>query len=395
VYAKGVDMRMTGTFFSIRFFTGILISAGILPVLLAIYNQVSFTDEYLVRSSFIMVLGLLALSWLVILRNARRSQQALIETNQQLLARTKELEELNHHLEDKIQQRTRNLLTLQTQLVHAEKFSAIGQLAAGVAHEINNPIGFINSNLQTLQQYVIHYTRLLGILNKLEKALKDKDQQRASEVVASWEKIRKETNFAFMGGDIDSLLKESMEGAEKIGKIVSDLRTLASPDHGMVDSVNIEALIESMLNIVHNEIKYKAEVKKEYSHLPFIVCNPQKIGQVLVNLLTNAAQAIESKGTITIKTYSVDDHVCIDITDTGHGISPEHSTKIFDPLFTTKSPGTGLGLGLSLSYDIVRKHKGVIKFHSKLGEGTTFTVMLPLMPPVYEASFIWRDYERD
>lgn len=333
--------------------------------------------------------------WVFDLRNARRSQDALLENNRLLSERTKELEELNHALEAKMEERAKSLITLQTQLLQSEKFSAIGQLAAGVAHEINNPIGFINSNLQTLQKYVIHYTQLLGILNKLEKSLKDKDQKRVAEVVASWEKIRRETNFEFMGGDIDNLLKESMDGAGKIGKIVSDLRTLASPDRGKLVSVNIEALLESMLNIVHNEIKYKAELKLDYGKVPLIVCNPQKIGQVFVNILMNASQAIEGKGVITVKTYTKDEFVGIDITDTGCGIAPDNFTRIFDPLFTTKAPGAGVGLGLCLSYDIVRKHNGTISFNSKLGEGTTFTVMLPLVAPVWDPSALWRDYERD
>jgi two-component system NtrC family sensor kinase len=343
-----------------------------------------------------IIFFLMLVTWLIVtLYRARREQENLTEANRQLSASVKELGEFNDALEGKMQERTKSLVTLQTQLLQSEKFSAIGQLAAGVAHEINNPIGFINSNLQTLQQYVVHYTRLLGILNKLEKALKDKDQQGAADVVASWEKIRTETNFAFMGGDIDNLLKESMEGTQKIGKIVADLRTLASPDRGMMNSVNIETLTESMLNIVHNEIKYKAELKKEYGALPLIVCNPQEIGQVFVNLFINAAQAIKDKGTITVATYMKDEYVAIDVTDTGCGIAPENITRIFDPLFTTKDPGAGVGLGLSLSYAIVRKHKGTISFNSKSGEGTTFTVMLPVTAPVYDPTLVWRDYERD
>ncbi len=372
----------------------VLISLGAFTMLVMLVVM-EHGKDYAAQVSFISVLCLLLLSWLTILRNARCAQESLAEKNGQLSGRIKELEGLNDALEGKMQERTKSLVTLQTQLLQAEKFSAIGQLAAGVAHEINNPIGFINSNLQTMQQYAAHYSRLLGVLNKLEKALKDKDQQRVAEVVSSWEKIRKETNFAFMDGDVNNLLKESMEGAGKIGKIVSDLRTLASPDRGKMVAVNIEALMESMLNIVHNEIKYKAELKKYYGEVPLIVCNPQKIGQVFINILLNAAQAIEGKGVITVRTYAREEYVYIDVTDTGCGIAPDNTTRIFDPLFTTKAPGAGLGLGLSLSYDIVRKHGGTVSFNSKLGEGTTFTVMLPLAVPVYDTSLQWRDYERD
>ncbi|MDE2027168.1 MAG: histidine kinase [Candidatus Omnitrophica bacterium] len=325
----------------------------------------------------------------------RHLQGSLTEENRHLCEKIEGLEQLNKALDHKIHERTRNLVNLQTQLLQAEKFAAIGQLAAGIAHEINNPVGFINSNLQTLQQYVAHYTRLLGILNRLEKALKDKDQQRVAEVVDSWGKIRRETNFAFIGTDIGNLLKESMEGTAKIGKIVADLRTLASRDRGRIASVNLEMLLESTLNIAHNEIKYKAQVAKEYGSLPMIVCNPQKIGQVFIHLLVNAAQAIEGKGTITVKTYFDGEYACVEISDTGCGIAPEHATRIFDPLFTTKPPGTGTGLGLSLSFDIVRKHGGTITFNSRLGQGTTFTVKLPPALPEVVPSDQWRDYERD
>ena len=277
-----------------------------------------------------------------------------------------------------LQKTHRELQNAQTQLLQAEKFSAIGQLAAGIAHEINNPIGFINSNLQTLEKYLVHYTQLLGILNKLEKALRDKDQERAAHIVSSWEKIRQETNFAFIDDDIGNLLKESREGTRKVSRIVLDLRAFASPDKGIMDAINVEALMESMLNIVYNEIKYKAELKRDYGDVPLVICNPQKIGQVFVNLLINAAHAIENKGFITIKTYTKDEYVCIDISDTGCGIPPENVTKVFDPFFTTKPVGKGVGMGLSISYDIVRKHGGTMTFTSGIGKGTTFTVMLPM-----------------
>ncbi|GEM_PF-3271831 len=348
---------------------------------LAVVNS----KEHLARVSLMSTLILLLMSWLIIIRMTRRFQQALMATNDQLRQRTRELDELTHTLEERVKERTsrlaqalEDLKNAQMQLLQSEKFAAVGQLAAGVAHEINNPIGFINSNLQTLEQYVAHYTKLLGILNQLDKVLKDKDQQQAAQVVASWDKIRKETNFTFIGDDIGNLLKESKDGAEKIRKIVLDLRAFASPDKGMMESVNVEGLMESMLNIVWNEIKYKADLRKSYGDVPLLTCNPQKIGQVFVNLLLNAAQAIEgNKGVITIKTYAKDEYVCVDICDTGCGISPDDATKIFDPFFTTKPVGSGVGLGLSISYDIVRKHGGTLTFTSQVGKGTMFTVMLP------------------
>ncbi len=353
--------------------------------------EVEKSKGYFARIAFITVLILMLLSWLIVLRIARDTQEALKESNTQLSRRMLELDELNHNLDGIVQERTsrltqalsdlqvthRDLKKIQAQMLQSEKFSAIGQLAAGIAHEINNPIGFINSNLQTMERYLIHYTQLLGILNKMELALKNRDPQEIAQIVASWAKVRQETNFAFIDDDIGQLIKESQEGSEKIRKIVFDLCALATPDKGMMDVVNLEALMESVLNIVWNEVKYKADVKKEFGQVPAVVCNPQKMSQMFVHLLINAADAIKDKGTITIRSYTKDDLICLDIADTGVGIAPEHLTNIFDPFFTTKPAGSGTGLGLSISYDIVRKHGGTITFKTKLGEGTTFTIMLP------------------
>lgn len=354
--------------------------------------SVEKSKEYFARISFITVLIMLLLSWLVIIRIARRSQEALIESNYQLSLRTLELDQLTHTLDLQVQERTssleetlkelqkthEDLKNVQTQLLQSEKFSAIGQLAAGIAHEINNPIGFINSNMQTLEQYVEYYSKLLGLLNGLTGALKNNDAAQAAQISASWDRIRKDINYDFISEDITKLVKECQEGAEKIRKIVLDLRDFASPDKGVVDLVSVDALMESVLNVVWNEIKYKAELRKEYGSIPPISCDPQKVGQVFVSLLINAAQAIKGKGIIKIRTYTEDEHVLIDIEDTGCGIPPENMTRIFDPFFTTKPVGQGLGLGLSVSYDIIKKNGGLITFKTQVGQGTTFTVKLPV-----------------
>lgn len=365
-------MTMDRTGSSIRFFIAALVGIGMLMAALAIYDHnteqaFAYMKDFM-RICFIIALIVLLLSWLAMLRIARSAQE--------------ELAALNRNLEEKVKERTlrlakalEELQKAQSQLLQSEKFSAVGQLAAGIAHEINNPIGFINSNLQTLEKYFVHYKQLLGFLNQLEEALRNKDKERAAQVVSSWEKTRTKANFTFMDGDIGNLLKESKEGTAKITKIVADLCTLTSPDQGAMDPVNLEALMESMLNITWNELKYKAQLKKDYSEVPPVVCNPQKIGQVFVNLLTNAVQAIKEKGFITVKTYAQDGYACVDVSDTGSGIDPQNMTRLFDPFFTTKP--VGRGLGLSISYDIVRRHGGTIKCHSRADEGTTFTVMLP------------------
>ena len=181
-----------------------------------------------------------------------------------------------------------------------------------------------------------------------------------------------------MEDDIGNLLKESRDGTENMRKIVAELCAFASPDKEANVPVDLEALMESMLSIAKNEIKYKAQLRKNYSKVPSVNCNPQKIGQVFVNLLTNAAHAIKDKGFITVRIYAKDRYAYVDISDTGCGIPAENLTKIFDPFFTTRPVGSGVGLGLSVSYDIVKKHGGTIFFSSIVDRGTTFSVKLPM-----------------
>ncbi|MBI3313536.1 MAG: PAS domain S-box protein [Candidatus Omnitrophica bacterium] len=244
-------------------------------------------------------------------------------------------------------------LQYQRQLVQGEKLMAIGHLAAGIAHEINNPIGFIGSNLMTLQKY-------LELFNREFKKLEGKKD--LEETLA----------------DSKALLRESQEGVERVRKIVSDLKTFSRVDTGTLEVANLHHVIEGVLNIVSSEIKYKAELKKDYGDIPLIKCNPQQIGQVIINILINAVHAISDKGVIGIKTYVQDSWCCIEISDNGIGIPQEIVDKIFDPFFTTKEVGKGTGLGLSISYDIVKKHQGKIAVASEPGKGTRLTVFLPL-----------------
>ena len=310
--------------------------------------------------------------------------------------RTAELEAHNRLVEVKVKERTRQLLEsketlaseiterkkLEMMIVQSEKMAAIGQLAAGVAHEINNPVGFINSNLQTLEQYIGSYAQLLRLVESLKGAILEKDMAKADAIAAEMNKLEQEINLDFVMSDMDNLLRESQVGIERIRKIVLDLRTFARSDTDTMESAKVEEIIDSILSIIYNELKYKAELKKNYTETPFIRCNPQKLGQVFINLLVNAAQAIKERGVIEIKTYQENGHVCVDVRDTGQGIEAENLGKIFDVFFTTKPVGQGTGLGLSVSYDIVKKHGGDIRVRSQVGKGTTFTVMLPLSPQV-------------
>jgi signal transduction histidine kinase len=193
--------------------------------------------------------------------------------------------------------------------------------------------------------------------------------------------IKKAMDFNYLKEDIPSLLKESQEGLARVTRIVQDLKDFSHVDESNWQHANLEQGIDSTLNVVANEIKYKAEVVKQYSGLPDVECMPSQLNQVFMNMLINAAQAIETKGTITIRTGSGGDEVWVEVEDTGKGISPENLRRIFDPFFTTKPVGKGTGLGLSLAYGIVEKHHGRIEVKSEVGKGTTFRVCLPVKQP--------------
>lgn len=264
----------------------------------------------------------------------------------------------------------RKLGETQNQLLQSEKMASIGVLAAGVAHEINSPVGFVNSNLNTLQRYMHSLLQLLDAYEAREIQLPaaERDQLRA---------LRKEVDADYVRGDLGSLLSESMDGVERIKRIVQDLRDFSHAGAGETLLANVEAGLDSTLNVVWNELKYKAEVVKEYGGVPDIACIPSQLNQVFMNLLVNAAQAMEARGSIVLRTAYDDTSITITVRDTGSGIPPENLGRIFEPFFTTKAVGKGTGLGLSMSYSIVQKHGGRIEVESELGKGSTFRVILP------------------
>lgn len=262
---------------------------------------------------------------------------------------------------------------LEGQLVQSEKLASLGQLAAGVAHEINNPIGFISSNLGSLDGY---FQQLLTMLEAYQAA----GQTLAAEPAGQLQQLREHLDLDFLLQDIPVLIRESKEGISRVGQIVRDLKDFSRVDNQQQwQWANLQQGIESTLNIVASELKYKADLVKEYQTLPDIECLPSQINQVVMNLLVNAAQAMgPERGIITLRTGLQGQNVWIEVADTGSGIAPETLTKIFDPFFTTKPVGQGTGLGLSLSYGIVKKHGGDISVHSEPGAGTTFRVLLPV-----------------
>ncbi|MCB6184598.1 PAS domain S-box protein [Leeia sp. TBRC 13508] len=260
----------------------------------------------------------------------------------------------------------------QSQLLQSEKMAAIGQLAAGVAHEINNPTGFVASNLNTLGKYFLDIQKLIDEYQEAEKQL-------PADIQASLVKAKKTVDLEFLLEDISALLTESKDGIQRVKHIVQDLKDFSHVDEGEWLVVDVHKGMDSTLNVVWNEIKYKAEVIKNYAELPSIETIPSQLNQVFLNILVNAAQAMDSFGTITISSGIKDDqHVWLSIRDTGNGISEENLKRIFEPFFTTKPVGQGTGLGLSLVFGIMKKLGGHIDVESTVGVGTCFTIHLPI-----------------
>ncbi len=272
----------------------------------------------------------------------------------------------------------KELQTSQAQVLHSEKMASIGQLAAGVAHEINNPIGFVSSNLGTLGKYL---ERLTGFMASQERIVEHAATPEARQELAA---LRRELKIDRIVPDLDKLISESLDGANRVRKIVKDLNSFSRVDQGNSEVADLVECLESAVTIVWNELKYKATLNRNYGNIPPLNCYPQQLNQVFMNLLVNAGHSIENQGLITITTWSDNGTANVSIADTGSGIAPEHLTRIFEPFFTTKEAGKGTGLGLSVSYDIIKKHHGDITVESTVGAGTTFTVRLPLENPELE-----------
>ena len=260
----------------------------------------------------------------------------------------------------------------QSHLLQQEKMASIGQLAAGVAHEINNPVGFISSNLGSLRKYA---GKLADYIQHLDDLIHEVGP---AELVARQAAERKRFKVEFILTDIDDLVRESLEGCGRVTKIVQDLKSFSRVDQAQEQTVDIHECIDSTINIVWNELKYKVKIEKEYQATRPLRCFPQQLNQVFMNLLVNAAHAIDKEGVISIRTWEDEAALSVAIRDTGSGIPPENIGHVFEPFFTTKEVGKGTGLGLSIVYDIVTKnHHGDIQVVSQVGQGTTFTVKLP------------------
>ncbi len=260
----------------------------------------------------------------------------------------------------------------ESQLVQSEKMASIGVLASGVAHEINNPIGFVKSNLTVLKDYLsdmekYYQESLILFSNKTQKTM----QQR----------LAKKYDVEYLFSDIPPLLKSSIGGVERVTEIVQSLKTFARADLPEKSLVDINEGLNATLNMAWNELKFSCKVHVDLKTLPHVLAYPGKLNQVFMNLLINAGQAIEDKGDIYVRTFISNNEIVIEVEDTGCGIKAEDLSQIFTPFYTTKSVGEGTGLGLSISHQIIKQHGGRIEITSTVGEGSCFSVYLPIKLP--------------
>lgn len=287
------------------------------------------------------------------LREKLQIESELIQANDQLRAVVTQLE------------------TAQMQLLQADKMASIGQLAAGVAHEINNPIGYVHSNLASLQDYLNDMMRLLHFCNQQQGEWPPHLREQL-------QRMQADMDFEYLVSDIPVLMQQTNEGIARVRKIVQDLREFSHVNSGEMTVCDIHQGIHTTLNMVRNEYKDKAQIVYELGTIPQVKCNLGQLNQVFLNLIINACHAIQEQGTIHISTGRTGDKVWIRVADSGVGIAPDQLGRIFDAFYTTKPVGKGTGLGLSLSYSIIKAHNGTIEVSSTPGAGSVFTVWLPI-----------------
>lgn len=327
----------------------------------------------------------LAKTFNLLVKNLETEYQSRLEAEN-------ELTQLNQSLEEKIARRTqalsekndlleqsnKELKETQQQLFQAEKMASVGQLAAGVAHEINNPVGFVSSNLNTLTDYLSMFQILMTLVKKLEPEA-DVEAQKA--LITEIHQFYAQHDFDFISEDVTPLIEESVEGLARVSEIVKGLKVFSRIDSDEKQWFDLNHCLNTTLTMVNNKLKYICKVEKQFADLPRVYFNVGKLTQVFTNLLINAGQAIEAtgkQGVISVHTYLQGKQVIVDITDTGCGISEENLEKLFNPFFTTKPEGQGTGLGLSITYGIIQEHGGSIEVTSKEGEGSRFIITLPV-----------------
>jgi signal transduction histidine kinase len=299
----------------------------------------------------------------------QRSYEELLEINRNLTASEKKYKELSETLEQKVLERTEELKRAYTRLLQQEKMASIGQLAAGVAHEINNPVGFIYSNLNTLKKYFKNLTEMLEFYIRQE-AIDNRQKT---------EELYKKLKIDFITSDIQDLIKQSADGAERIKNIVANLKGFSHIDEAADREISINTEMDNTIGVLSHEIKARsAEIVKHYGKIAGFFGNPGLISQAFLNILLNALHSRDNNIIVTVKTEQHGNNAVISIADNGKGIPPEIQSRIFEPFFTTKDVGKGMGMGLTVAYDIISKYRGNIEVKSELGKGSTFIITLPL-----------------
>lgn len=299
----------------------------------------------------------------------------LNETNMELEEKSKRLEKQRQKIEKKntqLEKALKKLKEAQNQLIQSEKMASVGQLTAGIAHEINNPINFISSNIKPLQRDL---REILDVLSHYEKSIK---KLKLTDKFIEVENYKNDIEYHLLVNEIKELLNGIDEGARRTTEIVRGLRNFSRLDEEDKKLADINEGIESTLLMLRNQLKNRIEVEKKLGNIPMLLCYPGKLNQVFMNIINNAGQSIEGTGKITIETKSVNGDIIVSIKDTGKGMTSKVMKHIFEPFFTTKDVGYGTGLGLSISYGIIQEHNGSIKVSSKPGHGTEFVITLPL-----------------
>ncbi len=268
------------------------------------------------------------------------------------------------------------LKKMQNQLVQSEKMASIGQLTAGIAHEINNPLAFVSSNLNRFEEYFEDVNQLLHEWKKLGNSLEERGEYQ--KITSQLKKLEKQIDLEFIKDDFSTLMQHNKNGVDRIKKIVQQLRGFSHVSENDMLEANLNEALDETLMLVWNGLKYKAAVVKEYGKIPLVKCNVGEIKQVFVNLLINAADAILYKGEIKIRTFVEKKNIVIEISDSGIGIPSEIQKKIFDPFYTTKPIGKGTGLGLWICMTIIQKHSAKLSVTSEPGKGTSFFIRMPI-----------------
>lgn len=289
------------------------------------------------------------------------------------------LQTLYTDLENKVKERTKaledannELKNTQSMMVHSEKMRSLGELVAGITHEINNPINFIHGNLTHLQNYSKALLELIDLYESFETDLND---EKKIEI----KKLKEKIELDFLKEDLPMLIKSCKDGTDRTKNIILDLKNFSRLDELVINTIDLPKEIDTTLNILTTKMKGKAEIVKEYdTNLPLIEGYGGQLNQVFMNILDNACYALGEKGTIFIRLKKTEKDVIIEFEDTGCGMNKEQTEKIFDPFFTTKPVGSGTGLGMSISYKVIQKHNGTISVDSKEGKGTTFRIQIPI-----------------